>query len=121
MLSRSFFHVAAALVVGLSLGGCAALQEFGGKVEAAAPQINAVVSQVAAGTRRLCGFEPIAATIVGAITGGAAAGPLEVANLICNAITSQPLAAAAGKHKIPVAVVVRGVRVEGYLLPRKGR
>lgn len=105
-------------ILALSLSGCATLGGLPGQIDAAVPQVQAVVSSVSAITRKLCGFEPIAATVVGVLTGGASAVPFDIASRICAAIATQPLAAT-GK-RVPVSVVVNGVRISGHVI-RNGR
>lgn len=111
-----------ALTSVLALGGCEHLADFTkgltatvSQVEAVLPEAAGVVSKVVATTKRLCGFEPIIATVVGVLTSGAN-DVFDVAKMLCNALSQQPLAAT--KKKQLVVVHVRGVRVQGYYTPQ---
>lgn len=112
------------LLLAVTLGGCASLDGLlpkiamtVGQIENAIPEAGDVVTRVIGTTKRLCGFEPIVATVAGVLTGGSVASVFDVAKMLCDALSSQPLAAT--KRRQLVTVHVRGVAVRGYYTPRR--
>lgn len=83
----------------LALGGCASLPSTG--------DLTARAKQIQEYTRLACSFVPTVQTIASIINKGAG-DALSVANDICVAVTTAPLAEG-GKRRI----VARGVRVRG--------
>lgn len=103
-----------ALAPVLLLGGCATFQDKVNQIDPAVQQVLSTVSKI---TRSLCGFEPIAATIVNVLSGGSTVVPFQVAEQICAAVSAQALAADPHRsHK--VTVTVRGVKITGILHPK---
>ena len=90
-------------LLALSLAGCATSGGGGGNITETARQIQQVV-------KTTCAFVPTIQTIV-SIINASAGQTLGIANEICAAITSVPLADG-GKRK----VIVRGVPVAGRRL-----
>lgn len=98
------------IVCALALAGCATTGSTPG---APAGSVTSIVTQVQRVTRQVCGFVPVAKTIVGIFSAGGGSA-LGIAQEICNAVTNNPMTEGPrGGRTVPK---VRGVAVRGQFV-----
>lgn len=117
-----FRKIAFVFAAGLFLSACAGgvtspvAQKIAANISAATTKVVDTAATVKAKAQvaqtyaqKICGFVPTIASVIGIINSGFSADVEIVANAVCNAVTSVPLADGPGDHLPRVnGVVVRG-------------
>lgn len=93
----------------LSLVGCTTAQDVATSITTATQTTKEKVKSVQGYATQICSYVPLASTVVNIFSSGYSADVSTVANAICNAVTSIPLADGPGDHKPRVnGVIVKG-------------
>jgi hypothetical protein len=103
------------LIAGFVLAACFALTACDPPANPAAPQVQAVVTQVQQTTASACAFVPTAETVAGIFFSGNAAyqTATAIADAVCRAVSNKSVRRGAGPPK------VAGVVVKGHSVSRR--
>jgi predicted small secreted protein len=98
------------LLGSIALAGCnTTAQDIATSIITASQTVNEKVASVRGYATQICAYVPTAATVISIFNSGYGTDVAAVANAICQAVTTAPLADGPGDHKPRVnGVVVRG-------------
>lgn len=93
----------------LSLAGCMTAQDVATTITTATQTTAQKVKSVQGYATQICSYVPLASSVVNIFSSGYSSDVSTVANAICDAVTSIPLADGPGDHKPRVnGVIVKG-------------
>lgn len=96
----------------LAMAGCVTAQDLATDISTVAQTTKDKITSVQSYALQVCKFVPTAATVVSIFSSGYGSSVAAVANAICNAVTTVPLADGPGDHKPRVnGIIVRGAFV----------
>lgn len=92
----------------LAVAGCTA-QDTATSISTASQSVNGKIAGVQSYAAKVCRYVPTAATVLSIFNSGMGSDVAVVANAICNAVTTAPLADGG-----PRASYVNGIRIRGH-------